>query len=65
MQAAVLALLKPSPDEAFRRRSSILTFLEHLLLCYRMMLTSPIWLAFFYNIPGAFVSKGMTGGLRL
>ncbi|KAK9849945.1 hypothetical protein WJX84_003524 [Apatococcus fuscideae] len=61
VKAAVLALHRATPDEAFRRRSSLLTLLEHTLLCYRVLLTSPIWFRYFLSMPGHFIPVGMAG----
>ncbi|KAK9831550.1 hypothetical protein WJX84_001583 [Apatococcus fuscideae] len=60
-QAAVLALHRATPDEALRRRSSLLTLLEHVLLCYRLLLTSPIWVRYFLSMPGSFIPMSMAG----
>ena len=65
LQAAILAMHRATPDEAFRRRSSLLTLLEHLLLCYRMLLTSPIWFRYFLSVPGSFINASMAGDCLL
>ncbi|KAK9863930.1 hypothetical protein WJX84_002024 [Apatococcus fuscideae] len=60
-KAAVLAVHRATPDDAFRRRSSLLTFMEHLLLCYRMMLTTPIWVRYFLYMPGHLTPVSLAG----
>ena len=53
---AMLATCTAAPDDNFRRRSQLLTLVEHLSLLYRALVPTPLWFVYLYKSRGVMSS---------
>ncbi|CAK0735440.1 hypothetical protein CVIRNUC_000581 [Coccomyxa viridis] len=64
-KSIVLLTHASQPEECFRRRAQVMSFMEQLLLIYRTIATIPVWLLFYEGIGMGSLLTSLMRGLYL